>query len=209
MIIEFLSKQNEEIVQVELINKYLKEIESSDPIILSKFESEIFHDRYIDIKVDKRIIRIRLRESIPNNPLLSIKIFNEQDLLIEEIDALISNYLIEKSRGVLINHAQFDSGGNIIEKQYVYQKDTLKRNKERMIETSLDEVEMMVYELFKDHSIDDRKALLEEHNFSEEKIIKYLQSKMSFQYIIKKIQEERDIKIAYQNAKEKPSILFI
>ena len=44
MIIEFLSRQNEEIVQVEIINKYSKEIESNDPIILSKFESEIFRD---------------------------------------------------------------------------------------------------------------------------------------------------------------------
>ena len=51
MIIEFLSRQNEEIVQVEIINKYSKEIESNDPIILSKFESEIFRDWCIDVKV--------------------------------------------------------------------------------------------------------------------------------------------------------------
>lgn len=208
MIIEFLSKQNEEIIQVELINNYLKEIENNDSIIISKFESTIFRDRRIDIKVDHRIIRIRLREIIPQNPSLFIRIFNEQDLLIEEIDALISNYLIEKSRGVLINHVQFDSEGNIIEKQYVYQKDTLKRNKARVIETSVDEVEEIARNFFNNHSVDEQEELLKEHNGSVEEVIKFLQTKISFNYIIKKIEEKRDIKIAYQSAKEQPSILF-
>jgi len=208
MIIEFLSKQNEEIVQVKSINMYLKEIESNNPIILSKFESEIFRDRCIDIKVDHRIIRIKLREIIPNNPTLYIRIFNEQDLLIEEIDSVISNYIIAKSRSVLINHAQVNSDGNIIEKQYVYQKDTLKRNKERVIETSVDEIEEIAYNFFSDHSIDEQEELLREHDGSKEAVIKFLRTKLNFNYIIKKIEEKRDIKIAYHITKEQPSILF-
>jgi len=208
MIIEFLSKQNEEIVQVKSINMYLKEIESKNPIILSKFESEIFRDRCIDIKVDHRIIRIKLREIIPNNPTLYIRIFNEQDLLIEEIDSVISNYIIAKSRSVLINHAQVNSDGNIIEKQYVYQKDTLKRNKERVIETSVDEIEEIAYNFFSDHSIDEQEELLREHDGSKEAVIKFLRTKLNFNYIIKKIEEKRDIKIAYHITKEQPSILF-
>lgn len=208
MIIDFLSRQNEEIVQVELIKNYLREIESNNPIILSKFESEIFRDRHIDIKVDHKIIRIRLREIIQGKPTIFIRVFNEQDLLLEEVDAFISDYLIKKSRSVLINHAQFDSNGNIIERQYVYQKDNLKRNKERVIETSEDEIEEITHSFFSNHSIDEQKELLKEHNGSIEEVIKYLQTKINFNYIIKKIEEERDIKIAYQSAKEQPSILF-
>lgn len=208
MIIEFLSKQNSEIVQIELIKNYLKQIEESNPIILSTFESEIFSDRRIDIKVDHRIIRIRLREINQNSPALFIRIFNDQDFLIEEIDAFISNYLIDKSRGALIDHTQFDLNGNIIEKQYAYKKNNLKHNKERVIETSVSEVEEIIHNSFSDHSVDEQAELLKEHNGSIEEVIKYLQTKINFNYIIKKIKEKRDIKIAYQSVKEQPSILF-
>ena len=208
MIIEFLSKQNEEIVQVELILNYLKELEGNDPIILSKHESEIFRDRRIDIKVDHRIVRIRLREQFKNNPALMIRVYNEENFLLEEIDAVISDYAIEKSRGVLINYIKFDLEENIVEKQCVYQENCLKRNRERVIETSADEVKEIVDNWFNEYSIDDRKALLEEHNSSLEEVIEYLRKKISFSHIIKKIEEKRDIKVAFQNTQEQPSILF-
>lgn len=206
MIIEFLKKRNEEIVQFEPIQSYLKQIEENNPTILANFESQIFNDSKIAIKVGEQIIRIQLKSIIPKFPGLFIKVYDQTDSLVEEIRVIVTNY--QGTRCIAMNHIVFDRKENIIDRQYIYQNNCLKTSKERTIEVSLEEIAEIIRNRFDTLSEGEKNFYREDCGYTEEQTLISIKQKTDFSYILKRIEEKRNNKIPYQVIQEKPSILL-
>lgn len=206
MIIEFLKKRNEEIVQFEPIQSYLKQIEENNPTILANFESQIFNDSKIAIKVGEQIIRIQLKSIISKFPGLFIKVYDQTDSLVEEIRAIVTTY--QGTRCIAMNHIVFDRKENIIDRQYIYQNNCLKTSKERTIEVSLEEIAEIIRNRFDTLSEGEKKFYREDCGYTEEQTLISIKQKTDFSYILKRIEEKRNNKIPYQVIQEKPSILL-
>lgn len=206
MIIEFLKKQNEEILQFEPIESYLKQIEENNPTILANFESQIFNDSKIAIKVGEQIIRIQSKSIIPKFPGLFIKVYDQTDSLVEEITTIVTNY--QGARCIAMNHIVFDRKENIIDRQYIYQNNCLKTSKERTIEVSVDEIAEIIRNRFDELSEGEKNFYREDCGYTEEQTLISIKQKTDFLYILKRIEEKRNNKTPYQVIQEKPSILL-
>ncbi len=204
MIIESLKKRNKELIEIEPVLTYLKDLESQSPIILSKWESIVFRDTKIDVKINHQIIRIHFRAPFEPYPVLFIMIFDEQDFLIEEITTRLD---VEKKQHIML-HSKFDKEGKIIEKQYTYNDGCLSKSRERIINASIEEIDEIMMKQFVELSNYKQKKLLKKFNDSMDQAIRHIRSCTNFSYIIGKIEEQRDIKIAYQITKEKPVVLL-
>ncbi len=209
MIIEFLikhNKRNEEILQIEPLLAYLKEIEENNPTILANFESQLFDDSRIAIKVGQKIIRIQSKSITPKFPGVFIKVYDQTDSLVEEIATIIGYY--QGSRHTVMNHLEYDGKETMSEKRYVYQNNCLKTSRERTIKISAEEIDEIIRNRFDTLSEGEKKFYREDCGYTEEQTLISIKQKTDFPYILKRIEEKRDIRIGFEITKASPKILL-
>lgn len=203
MITDYLSKIDGEILKVEPIFNYLKELEETNPKINFQIQTETSFK--IEVESNNQIVEIKIKYLCPGNSLMVIKIF-EENYLMEEIS--LSSLIYNQEKQTVINHTQLAGDNKLFDRRYVYNSNGLISSKERVVEVSMNEIEEVIQNKFNRFNDIEKDYLFEKYDYSRENVLNHLRKELSFLEIINMVETKRNVKTKYANIEEKPHILL-